>query len=956
MRPFPPLVRAYFILMGAAGAAVFIVHAWALPASLAMPTAVAGVAMAVSELAQTLMPSGEGISVGWAVIVCSVVALGPVGTAWVQFIGSTVTGMARRTPVLPYLFNMGNMVLTATAGAYVYGLLGGTPDLDSARSWLALGTSMGFIFIGNSMLAAIAFSLYKRSLFLATWAGMVSQMLPSFVFLFGFGVAVTLAFQRWGIPALAALLAFIIVLHYGLRYYIGRLQERAVVGFLSRSEARTGNWRAHSERVVAYATAIAGELGLKRNDTTLLRYAAWLHDVAMWDRRLARLDGGGSVDDEAGDEDRSVDRPAVDAAVRGAAAVAALGPLVPVAAVIRHQGERFDGKGGPDGLAGETIPIGARILAAAEWFDQLTMAGSRPLTLGQAAARLREEAGTRFCPRVTEALSSLVTRNDPSLAGVGHVATPEDRSRDTRRLAEQLRALLTSPQFDLTTRQALGSGSRRARLLTQTAIQPSLFTLYELGQVLNSSLYLDRVLAIVSEVAEELTGVHCQVSLAGDEASAGAGAAGQVAPAAFMATAASATAAASEPALTIPMVSRGRRVGALTLVGTTGEAIGDRQLDLLSIIASQAALAVENAKLYSEMEVRLREISGMKRFTDGVLNSLTSGVIVADTDGRVTLTTPRAREIMWSLNLEPGNAAPLVDQVVDPRTAALLRRTMAEGREAFERYPLDEPWGQATIEIRTSPLVDEDSGTTGAVAIIHDVTERVRLEDQMQRVERLSILGELAASTAHEIRNPLTSIRGFAQLMLAPDMESEKSRQFLSVIIREIDRVDGMIKEMLTLARRSAPNLAACDLPALIDECLQLFDNEAFLRRVTIARAYPRDLSLIQCDRDQIKQVFLNLCTNALQAMPKGGELRVEAEPASAEGAVAIRFRDTGVGIPRESLSRIFDPFFTTKEEGTGLGLSVTYGIIENHGGRIAVDSTVGKGTTFTVWLKTARA
>ncbi|MHB8758009.1 MAG: HD domain-containing phosphohydrolase, partial [Bacillota bacterium] len=675
MRPFSPLVRAYFILMGAAGAAVFIAHAWALPKPLAVATALSGMAMAVSELAQTLLPSGEGVSVGWAVIVCSVVALGPVGTAWVQFIGSTVTGMVRRTPILPYLFNMGNMIVMATAGAYAYQWLGGTPDLDSARSWSALGMAMGLIYVGNSVVAALAFSLYKRDRFLRTLAGGVSRMLPSFALLLGFGVAVTLAYQQWGIPALAALLAFIIVLHYGLRYYIACLQERAVAGFLSRSEARTGNWRAHSERVVAYATAIAGELGLKRNDTTLVRYSAWLHDVAMWDRRLARVgaDDSGADGGEVEGEDRSVDRPAVDAAVRGAAAVATLGPLVPVATVIRSQSERFDGKGGPDGLAGEAIPIGARIVAAAEWFDHLTMAGARPLTPGQAVARLREEAGTRFCPRVTEALGGLVARNDPSLAGVSLGASPEDRGRDTRRLAEQLRALLTSPQFDLTTRQALGSGSRRARRLTQTAIQPSLFTLYELGQVLNSSLRLERVLAIVSEVAEELTGVQCHVSLAGDEGSVTAAAAAGEARSQAAATA-SAGATASQPTLTIPMVSRGRRVGALILVGSTGEAIGDRQLDLLSIIASQAALAVENAKLYSEMEVRLREISGMKRFTDGVLNSLTSGVIVADADGRITLTTPRAREIMRSLNYEAGTAAPPLDQVVDPRSAALLGR------------------------------------------------------------------------------------------------------------------------------------------------------------------------------------------------------------------------------------------------------------------------------------------
>jgi len=943
------------MFIGVAGAAVFIVHAWALPTRLALPVVLSGVATAVSELSQVLLPSGEGVSVGWAVIVCSVVALGPIGTAWVQFIGATITAAVRRTPLLPFIFNLGNMVLTATGGAYLFQILGGRPEtLDSARSWVALGVAMGLIYTSNALIAAVAFAAYKRSDVVSTWISSISQTLPSFVALFGFGVGATAAYLHWGSPALGVLLGLVIVLHYGFKRYTAILQERDVAGFLSRSEARAGRWREHSERIVGYSTAIAAEMGLRRNDTTLLRYAAWLHDVALWDRRVAGVSvNPGGMDGLNGDEAPSpgmLMEPSVRAAVRGAAAVATLGPLVPVATIIRHQAERFDGRGGPDGLSGESIPIGSRILAVAEWFDQLTVTGPQPLTMAEAVARIQEEAGTRFCPRVAGALASLVARNDPALAGAflgeGHAG----RARDTRRLADQLRALLSSPEFDLRTRQALGSGVRRKPPgpgFQQAAVQPGLFTLYELGQVLNSSLQLERVLAIVGEVAEELTGVPCRVLL--DAPPDGGGRAAGDAPS--VATAPPPVP--DEPALAIPMISRGRRVGALLLIGVTGEAIGDRQLDLLSIIASQAALAAENAKLYSEMEVRLREISEMKRFTDVVLNSLTSGVIVCDGDGRVTLTTPRAREIVLSLNQASGGPVPVVEQVLDPRTAALLRETLTSGRQAFERYQLNEPWGRATIEIHTSPLVDETRGTTGAVAVVHDVTERVRLEDQMQRIERLSILGELAASAAHEIRNPLTSIRGFVQLMSASGDQPARTREYLPIIIREIDRIDGMIREMLALARRSAPNLAPCDLSGLLEECLQLIDNQAFARRVNVVRAYPRDLPPINCDRDQIKQVFLNLCTNALQAMPKGGELRLEAEARPEEGAVLVRVIDSGVGIPREYLGRIFDPFFTTKDEGTGLGLSVTYGIVQKHGGRISVESTVGEGSVFTVWLRT---
>jgi signal transduction histidine kinase len=906
-----------------------------------------GIAMAVSELAQAILPSGLGVSVGWAVIVFSVLVLGPAGTAWVQFIGSTVTGGVRRTSILPFMFNLGNMVGTATLGAYLFGRLGGRVDsLADSRTWLILVSSMGLIYVGNAAVAAVAMSLYKRGGFAVTWLGLMNQVLPSFVVLGFVGVALTLAYLHWGNPTLMAVLVLIILLHYALRQYTAILQERAVTDFLTRSESLTGNWRAHTERVVGYVTAIANELGLKRPEQTLLRYAAWLHDVAHWDRRLQVLSGGQTP--------ASVDR--VDSAVRGAAAVAALAPLVPVATMIRQMGERYDGKGGPDGLAGEGIPIGSRILAVAERIDQLIQTPDRPATMAEVLARLREEGGKDLCPSVVTAVASLAQRNDPALIGARIGVSPEERARDTRRLAEQLRAILGARRYEVSSRQVLGGRVKLGPRFYQSSVgAPSLFTLYELGQVLNSSLHLERVLTIVSEVAEELTGVNCRVVLEGKEGS----------------TPSPETAAtADRPTVTIPMVSRGRRVGSLVLIGTTGQALGDRQLDLLSIVAGQAALAVENAKLYSEMEVRLSEISEMKAFTDVVLNSLTTGVIVCDERGRVTLTTKRAREIIRSLNYDAG-PTPELERVLDPMTGDLLRQTINGGTKGFQRYPLEEPWGLGTVELHTSPLRDA-AQKTGAVAIIHDVTERVRLEDQMQRVERLSILGELAASAAHEIRNPLTSIRGFVQLLMTGETGPGKAGEYFPIIIREIDRIDGMLKEMLALTRRTSPNLTICDLPSILDETLQLLENEAFIRRVAVVRDYSRDLPAISADRDQIKQVFLNLCTNALQAMPKGGELRVEAHVGMAqevgqvtagsgqigwdggETGIVVKVSDTGVGIPREYLGRIFDPFFTTKEAGTGLGLVVSFGILESHRGRISVESTLGKGSGFTVWLRGA--
>ncbi len=420
MRTFSPLLRAYFILVGAVGGAVFVVQAWTLPPSLAVPVVISGLGAALSELSQSLLPSGVGVSVGWAIVTCSIIAFGPAGTVWVQFIGAVITGAVRRTQILPFIFNLGNMIFTAAAGAWIFHLLGGRAEtLSEARTWFAVIASMGLVYAANSLVGAVAFTFYNRGGFLSTWSRLLSQTLPSFVTLLALGLALTAAFLHFGSVALVGLVVLILVLHYALRAYTGILQERAVAGFLSRSEARAGHFRAHSERVVGYATAIANELGLRRQEVTLLRYAAWLHDVALWQRQKTAGGAGG------GEGGRGGVWGTVDSAVRGAATVAALGPLVPVSVLIRHQCERFDGKGGPDGLAGEDIPAGARVLAVAEYLERLTADGTVVSKDGIVSA-LEAEAGKALCPRAVEAVKILKAEM-PQVKIVMLTVSTEDR-------------------------------------------------------------------------------------------------------------------------------------------------------------------------------------------------------------------------------------------------------------------------------------------------------------------------------------------------------------------------------------------------------------------------------------------------------------------------------------------------------------------------------------------------
>jgi signal transduction histidine kinase len=224
-------------------------------------------------------------------------------------------------------------------------------------------------------------------------------------------------------------------------------------------------------------------------------------------------------------------------------------------------------------------------------------------------------------------------------------------------------------------------------------------------------------------------------------------------------------------------------------------------------------------------------------------------------------------------------------------------------------------------------------------------------ETQAQLVQsaRLAAIGELAAGVAHEINNPLTSILGFAELAsweLAPD---GAGRRDLEVIFAEARRARDIVRNLLEFARQTAPLVEPADINFLLGQVLALIRSHLEKGGVVVEEQYAPDLDRIVLDAGQMKQVFLSLMTNAAQAMPKGGRLRVGTARVGEE--IAVRIADTGMGIPRRDQERIFEPFFTTKPSGTGLGLSVTLGIVQQHGGRIEVESEEGQGSMFTVWL-----
>jgi two-component system NtrC family sensor kinase len=235
---------------------------------------------------------------------------------------------------------------------------------------------------------------------------------------------------------------------------------------------------------------------------------------------------------------------------------------------------------------------------------------------------------------------------------------------------------------------------------------------------------------------------------------------------------------------------------------------------------------------------------------------------------------------------------------------------------------------------------------------VHERTEELRnKENQLIQSDKVASLGKLAAGVAHEINSPLTGVLTYSSLLLKAKKEGDPDREDLEVIVNETNRCKKIVKGLLDYARQTAPQKTLCDANEVVDKSIDLISHQATLQSVRIDRKFKPDLPKIMIDVGQVQQVLINILLNAIEAMPQGGTLTVST--GMDDRMVALRFADTGSGIPEDVLPKIFDPFFTTKEQGrgTGLGLSVSFGIIERHRGKLEVKSKVGKGTTFTVKL-----
>jgi two-component system, NtrC family, sensor histidine kinase HydH len=345
-----------------------------------------------------------------------------------------------------------------------------------------------------------------------------------------------------------------------------------------------------------------------------------------------------------------------------------------------------------------------------------------------------------------------------------------------------------------------------------------------------------------------------------------------------------------------------------------------------------------------------RTLERMKSYTENVVESMADGLISVDREGKIVTLNRRAVAILGTgrERLAGRHITELLGEGIGAILSPPEGRLLVRDREVEIRTGPDE---RIPLSLSAAPLRDDAGQELGSVILIKDLREIRDLQERVRRSERLASLGRLAAGVAHEIRNPLSSIRGFAQYFLKRFSGQTEEEGYASVMIKEVDRLNRVITELLDFAGPKEPRREPQSLEAIAEHALKLLAPDLAARKVAVVRQYEPGLAPVPVDRDQLSQVFINILLNSVQSMEEGGEIRIGLRRCASPRGIEITVSDTGAGISAEDREKVFEPFFSRKRRGTGLGLAIVHQIITAHRGEIAVESEAGRGTAFRITL-----
>ena len=392
----------------------------------------------------------------------------------------------------------------------------------------------------------------------------------------------------------------------------------------------------------------------------------------------------------------------------------------------------------------------------------------------------------------------------------------------------------------------------------------------------------------------------------------------------------------------------------------SGRIYGATEQRALQVLCNQLAVGLDNADLYTQ-------VKDSAIYNDILLDSIVSGIIAANKEGRVSVCN---REALRTLRLQPEDVLHQPIEKLPPALAQALRTTLeaGNGMRNIETRIAVPGTDDMPVRYSTARFNSHTGKQLGALLVLEDLTAFKKLENQVRRTDRLASIGTLSAGMAHEIKNPLVTLKTFTQLLPERYQDADFRDTFSSLVGQEVKRIDSIVNQLLRFARPAKPSLHPMHVNEVLDNTLRLVHQQLKQKNIQLTREYNAPSYLIHGDNDLMLQAFHNFFLNAIDSMEAGGTLTVRTEhieletnqitldgTLATETTLRIAVRDTGHGIKPEDIPHVFDPFFTTKSSGTGLGLSVSHGIITEHKGMIDVESEVAKGATFYIFFPVAK-